>query len=74
MAILLVDDSQDDCLLIGAYLRSADYVVVPTHSAKEALHYLKGLTEGEPLAQSFILLDVKMPGYVDSTPARGLNL
>ncbi len=64
MAILLVDDSQDDCLLIGAYLRSADYVVVPTHSAKEALHYLKGLTEGGPLAPiDLILLDVKMPGY-----------
>lgn len=64
MAILLVDDSQDDCLLIGAYLRSADYVVVPTHSAKEALHYLKGLTEGEPLAPiDLILLDVRMPGY-----------
>ena len=64
MAILLVDDSQDDCLLIGAYLRSADYVVVPTNSAKEALHYLKGLTEGEPLTPiDLILLDVKMPGY-----------
>ncbi len=64
MAILLVDDSHDDCLLIGAYLKSADYVVVPTHSAKEALHYLKGLTEGEPLASiDLILLDVKMPGY-----------
>jgi len=64
MAILLVDDSQDDCLLIGAYLKSADYVVVPTHSAKEAFHYLKGLTEGEPLAPiDLILLDVKMPGY-----------
>ncbi len=64
MAILLVDDSQDDCLLIGAYLRSADYVIVTTHSAKEALHYLKGLTEGEPLASiDLILLDVKMPGY-----------
>jgi diguanylate cyclase (GGDEF)-like protein len=64
MAILLVDDSQDDCLLIGAYLRSADYVVVPTNSAKEALHYLKGLTEGEPFAPiDLILLDVKMPGY-----------
>ena len=64
MAILLVDDSQDDCLLIGAYLKSADYVVVTTHSAKEALHYLKGLTEGEPLASiDLILLDVKMPGY-----------
>lgn len=64
MAILLVDDSQDDCLLIGAYLRSADYAVVPTNSAKEALQYLKGLTEGKPLAPiDLILLDVKMPGY-----------
>lgn len=63
MAILLVDDSQDDCLLIGAYLRSVDYTVVPTNSAKEALHYLKRLTEGEPLAPiDLILLDVKMPG------------
>ena len=64
MAILLVDDSQDDCLLIGAYLRSADYTVVPTNSAKEALHYLKRLTEGEPLTPiDLILLDVMMPGY-----------
>lgn len=64
MAILLVDDSRDDCLLVGAYLKSADYAVVPTHSANEALHYIKGLTEGEPLAPiDLILLDVKMPGF-----------
>lgn len=64
MAILLVDDSRDDCLLVGAYLKSADYAVVPTHSAKEALHYITGLTEGEPLAPiDLILLDVKMPGF-----------
>ena len=63
MAILFVDDSLDDCLLVGAYLKSAGYTVVLTHSAKEALLYLKGLTEGAPLAPiDLILLDVKMPG------------
>ena len=64
MAILLVDDSLDDRRLVGAHLKSADYEVVPTNSAKEALHYLKGLTEGEPLTPiDLILLDVKMPGF-----------
>jgi len=62
MAILLVDDSKDDLLLVGTYLKSADYAVVPTNSAKTALHYLKGLTEGEPLVPiDLILLDIKMP-------------
>lgn len=64
MAILLVDDSLDDCLLVGTYLKSADYAVVTTNSAKEALQYLKGLTEGESLAPiDLILLDVRMPGF-----------
>ena len=36
MAILLVDDSLDDNRLIEAYLKSANYAVVPTNSAKEA--------------------------------------
>src|SRR5580765_1742911 len=64
MAILLVDDSLDDCLLVGTYLKSADYAVVSTNSAKEALHYLNKLTEGEPLAPiDLILLDIKMPGF-----------
>ena len=64
MAILLVDDSLDDCLLIGAYLKSAGYVVIPTGSAKEALLYLARLTAGESLAAvDLILLDVKMPGF-----------
>jgi diguanylate cyclase (GGDEF)-like protein len=64
MAILLVDDSRDDCLLVGTYLKSADYAVVPTNSAKEALDYLKGLTEGESLAPiDLILLDIRMPGF-----------
>ena len=64
MAILLVDDSLDDCLLVGTYLKSADYAVVSTNSAKEALHYLNKLTEGEPLAEiDLILLDIKMPGF-----------
>jgi len=64
MAILLVDDSLDDCMLVGSYLRSADYTVVTTNSAEEAFHYMKELTEGKPLAAiDLILLDVKMPGF-----------
>ena len=64
MAILLVDDSLDDCLLIGAYLKSAGHVVVQTGSAKEAIQYLARLAAGEPLAAiDLILLDVKMPGF-----------
>ena len=64
MAILLVDDSQDDCLLVGAYLKSANYTVVTKNSAKEALHYLGKLAEGDPLAPiDLIMLDVKMPGF-----------
>jgi diguanylate cyclase (GGDEF)-like protein len=62
MAILLVDDSKDDLLLVGTYLKSAGYAVVPTDSAKKALHYMKELTEGEPLVPiDLILLDIKMP-------------
>lgn len=64
MAILLVDDSLDDRLLVGCYLKSADYTVVTANSAEEALHYMKGLTEGKPLTPiDLILLDVKMPGF-----------
>jgi diguanylate cyclase (GGDEF)-like protein len=64
MAILLSDDSQDDCLIVGAYLKSANYVVVPKNSAKEALDYLEGLTEDKSLTPiDLILLDVKMPGF-----------
>lgn len=64
MAILLVDDSLDDCLLCESYLKSAAYEVVTTNSAEEALRYMKGLTEGKPLAPiDLILLDVKMPGF-----------
>ena len=64
MAILLIDDSQDDCLLVGAYLKSANYVVVSKNSAKEALDYLKGLSDGKPLTPiDLILLDVRMPGF-----------
>jgi diguanylate cyclase (GGDEF)-like protein len=64
MAILLVDDSKDDLLLVGTYLKSAGYAVVPTDSAKKALQYLKGLTEGEPLVPiDLILLDIKMPWF-----------
>jgi diguanylate cyclase (GGDEF)-like protein len=64
MAILLIDDSQDDCLLVGAYLKSADYVVVSKNSAKEALDYLEGLSADKPLTPiDLILLDVKMPGF-----------
>jgi len=62
MAILLVDDSKDDLLLVGTYLKSSGYAVVPTDSAKKALHYMKQLTEGEPLVPiDLILLDIKMP-------------
>jgi diguanylate cyclase (GGDEF)-like protein len=64
MAILLVDDSPDDCLLVVAYLKSANYTVVTRNSAKEALHYLERLTEGDPMATiDLIMLDVKMPGF-----------
>src|SRR5437016_11875187 len=64
MANLFVDDSVDDCLLVGTYLKSAGYSVVSTNSAKEALHYLKRLADGEPLAPiELILLDLKMPGF-----------
>jgi DNA-binding response OmpR family regulator len=63
MAILLIDDSLDDCLLVGTYLKSADYTVVTTNSAEGAFLYMKGLAEGKPLAPiDLILLDVKMPG------------
>ena len=63
MAILLVDDSVDDCWLVEVYLKSSNYAVVTTNSAKEALQYLKRLTEGEPLVPiDLILLDIKMPG------------
>ena len=64
MAILIVDDSPDECLLVGAHLKSANYKVVTTNSTDEALQYLKGLTEGKPLAPiDLILLEVKMPGF-----------
>ena len=64
MAILLIDDSRDNCLLIGSYLKSAGYAVVTTNSSEEALHYLKGETESKPLALiDLILLDVNMPGF-----------
>lgn len=64
MAILLVDDSVDDRLLVGTYLKSAKYEVVTTNSAEEAFQYLKGLTEGKPFAPiDLILLDVKMSGF-----------
>lgn len=64
MAILLVDDSLDDIRLIEAYLKSANYAVIPTNSANEALQYMQRLIDGKPLAPiDLILLDVKMPGY-----------
>ena len=56
MAIIFVEDSLDDCLLVWTYLKSADYAVVSTNSAKEALHYLKRLTDGEPLAPIDLIL------------------
>jgi diguanylate cyclase (GGDEF)-like protein len=63
MAILLIDDSLDDCLLIGSYLKSADYAVVTQTSANNGFDYLKQLTEDESLASiDLILLDIKMPG------------
>jgi diguanylate cyclase (GGDEF)-like protein len=64
MAILIIDDSPDDCLLVGSYLKSSNYVTISKHSAKEALNYLEGLIECEPLTSiNLILLDVKMPGF-----------
>jgi CheY-like chemotaxis protein len=64
MAILVIDDLPDDCLLVGAYRKSANYTVVTTNSADEALQYLKGVTESQRLAPiDLILLDVKMPGF-----------
>ncbi len=64
MAILLVDDSKDDLLLIASYLRSDRYQVITIDSAAGALKYLTELTEGKPLAAiDLILLDVKMPGF-----------
>ena len=64
MAILLVDDSLDDNRLIEAYLKSANYAVVPTNSAKEALQYMERLIQDKSLAPiDLILLDVKMPGF-----------
>ena len=63
MALLLVDDSPDDIRLVEWYLKSAGYKVVSVNSAEEALRYLTGHGEGEPLALiDLILLDVKLPG------------
>ena len=64
MAILLVDDSKDDLLLVESYLKSAHYQVITLDSAEGALKYLTELAEGKPLAPiDLILLDVKMPGF-----------
>ena len=64
MAILLVDDSKDDLLLVESYLKSDRYQVITIDSAEGALKYLTGLSEGKPLAPiDLILLDVKMPGF-----------
>lgn len=63
MAILLIDDSPDDCLLIGVHLKSAGYAVVTMNSAKEALNYLHQSAVGESsVTIDLILLDIKMPG------------
>ena len=64
MAILLVDDSKDDLLLVESYLKSDRYQVITLDSAEGALKYLTQLSEGKPLAPiDLILLDVKMPGF-----------
>ena len=64
MVILLVDDSPDDLLLIGSYLKSAGYELVTANSAERALQYLTELGEKQPSASiDLILLDVKMTGY-----------
>src|SRR6476660_6928336 len=64
MAILLVDDSKDDLLLVESYLKSDRYQVITLDSAEGALKYLTELAEGKPLAPiDLILLDVKMPGF-----------
>jgi diguanylate cyclase (GGDEF)-like protein len=64
MAILLVDDSKDDLLLVESYLKADRYQVITLDSAERALKYLTELAEGKPLAPiDLILLDVKMPGF-----------
>ena len=64
MAILLVDDSKDDLLLVESYLKADRYQVITLDSAERALKYLTELAEGKPLAPiELILLDVKMPGF-----------
>ena len=64
MAILLVDDSKDDLLLVESYLKYDRYQVITLDSAEGALKYLTELAEGKPLAPiDLILLDVKMPGF-----------
>ena len=60
MALLLVDDSPDDLLLIRSFLRSAGYEVLTVTSMNGALDLLMNMPD--PLRKiDLILLDVLMP-------------
>ncbi len=54
--ILIVDDDPAILRLLGVYLMSAGFRVIPVQSGEEALDALSGLLP------DLILLDVKMPG------------
>jgi diguanylate cyclase (GGDEF)-like protein len=61
MAILVVDDSKDDLILVKSFLKSAGYAVITAPSAEEAFALL-GMTGAPPAAIDLILLDLRMPG------------
>lgn len=64
MAILLVDDSKDDLLLVASYLKAAGYQVVTVESAEAAFQYLARQREDQsPVPIDLILLDIRMPEF-----------